>query len=297
MLLTAPRPAATFDPAPLTVRTKISVRKLWMQFQGKTKKAQPTNVLEDVTLDIRDGEFICLVGPSGCGKSTLLNIIGGFLQQTSGEVSVDGQAVSGPDPRRIFIFQENGVFPWLSVEDNIGFGVKRPTEAERRELVAHYIDMVGLTGFAKAFPRELSGGMRQRVEIARALAAEPDVLYMDEPFGALDYLTRLRLRAELTQIWQREKRTVIFVTHDVEEAVQLADRVVVMGRRPARIRAIVPVDIDRPRDLDDPTCRMLRDEIFGVMGLDHHGQRVTQESSSSIQITVGGPAGSKRIYH
>jgi NitT/TauT family transport system ATP-binding protein len=297
MLLTAPRPAATFDPAPLTVWTKISVRKLWMQFQGKTKQAQPVNVLEDVTLDIRDGEFICLVGPSGCGKSTLLNIIGGFLQQTAGEVSVDGQAVAGPDPRRIFIFQENGVFPWLSVEDNIGFGVKRPTEAERRELVAHYIDMVGLTGFAKAFPRELSGGMRQRVEIARALAAEPDVLYMDEPFGALDYLTRLRLRAELTQIWQREKRTVIFVTHDVEEAVQLADRVVVMGRRPARIRAIVPVDIDRPRDLDDPTCRMLRDEIFGVMGLDHHGQRVTQESSSSIQITVGGPAGSKRIYH
>jgi NitT/TauT family transport system ATP-binding protein len=297
MLLTAPRPAATFDPAPLSVRTKISVRKLWMQFQGKTKQAQPINVLEDVTLDIRDGEFICLVGPSGCGKSTLLNIIGGFLQQTSGEVSVEGQVVSGPDPRRIFIFQENGVFPWLSVEDNIGFGVKRPTEAERRELVAHYIDMVGLTGFAKAFPRELSGGMRQRVEIARALAAEPDVLYMDEPFGALDYLTRLRLRAELIQIWQREKRTVIFVTHDVEEAVQLADRVVVMGRRPARIRAIVPVDIERPRDLDDPACRMLRDEIFGVMGLDHHGQRVTQESSSSIQITVGGPAGSKRIYH
>jgi NitT/TauT family transport system ATP-binding protein len=277
----------------MTVRTKISVRKLWMQFAGKDKKSPTVNVLEDITLDIRDGEFICLVGPSGCGKSTLLNIIGGFIRQTAGDVTVDGKAVNGPDPRRIFIFQENGVFPWLTVEDNIGFGVRRSTEAERRELVAHYIEMVGLTGFAKTFPRELSGGMRQRVEIARALAAEPDVLYMDEPFGALDYLTRLRLRAELTQIWEREKRTVIFVTHDVEEAVQLADRVVVMGKRPARIRAIVPVDIERMRDLDDPACRMLRDEIFGVMGLDHHGQRMSAESSSAIQINVA----ARRLYN
>ncbi|HEX3528300.1 MAG TPA: ABC transporter ATP-binding protein [Thermoanaerobaculia bacterium] len=298
MLLTASRPAVMFDAAPMTVQTKISVRKLWMQYAGKTKKAPATNVLEDITLDIRDGEFICLVGPSGCGKSTLLNIMGGFLKQTTGDILVDGHPVAGPDPRRIFIFQENGVFPWLTVEDNIGFGVRRSTAAERRELVEHYIEMVGLTGFAKSFPRELSGGMRQRVEIARALAAEPDVLFMDEPFGALDYLTRLRLRAELTQIWQREKRTVIFVTHDVEEAVQLADRVVVMGRRPARIRAIVPVDAERPRDMDDPACRGLRDEIFGVMGLDHRGQRVTLESSSSIQITVAGaPGGNKRIYH
>ncbi|HBL29085.1 MAG TPA: ABC transporter ATP-binding protein, partial [Acidobacteria bacterium] len=184
----------------------------------------------------------------------------------------------------IFIFQENAVFPWLTVEENVGFGVKRETEADRKALVSHYIEMVGLTGFAKTHPRELSGGMRQRVEIARALAAEPDVLFMDEPFGALDYLTRLRLRHELIQIWQREKRTVLFVTHDVEEAVQLADRVVVMGRRPSRIRAIVPVDVPRPRDLDDPTCRMLRDEIFGVMGLDHQGQRVSGDSTGSIQL-------------
>jgi NitT/TauT family transport system ATP-binding protein len=134
--------------------------------------------------------------------------------------------------------------------------------------------MVGLTGFDRAYPRELSGGMKQRVEIARALAAEPDVLFMDEPFGALDYLTRLRLRHELIQIWQRERRTVLFVTHDVEEAVQLADRVVVMGRRPARVRAVVPVDVLRPRNFDDPGCRVLRDEIFEIMGLDHHGQRL-----------------------
>jgi ABC-type nitrate/sulfonate/bicarbonate transport system ATPase subunit len=295
MILTAARPTPTFDivPNPAAVRTKISVRKLWMTFQAKTKTAQPVHVLEDISLDVRDGEFICLVGPSGCGKSTLLNILGGFLDATEGEARIDGKAIAKPDPKRIFIFQENASFPWLTVEENVAFGVKRSTAAEKRELVEHYIEMVGLTGFGKTFPRELSGGMRQRVEIARALAAEPDVLFMDEPFGALDYLTRLRLRQELIQIWEREKRTVIFVTHDVEEAVQLADRVVVMGKRPARIRAIVPVDIERMRDLDDPACRMLRDEIFGVMGLDHQGQRMSAESSSAIQINVA----ARRLYN
>ena len=266
----------------LNARSKIAVRGLWMTFQRKGEPA--VHVLEDINLDVRDGEFVCLVGPSGCGKSTLLNIAGGFFPATQGEILVDGEPVLAPDPKRIFIFQENAVFPWLTVEENVGFGVKRTSEAEKRELVAHYIEMVGLTGFDRAFPRELSGGMRQRVEIARALAAEPDVLFMDEPFGALDYLTRLRLRHELIQIWQREKRTVLFVTHDVEEAVQLADRVVVMGKRPSRIRAIVPVDMPRPRDLDDPVCRMLRDEIFGVMGLDHQGQRVSDDSTGSLQL-------------
>jgi NitT/TauT family transport system ATP-binding protein len=139
-------------------------------------------------------------------------------------------------------------------------------------VVAHYTALVGLTGFERSYPRELSGGMKQRVEIARAFAAEPDLLFMDEPFGALDYLTRLRLRAELIEIWQRERKTVLFVTHDVEEAVQLADRVVVMGKRPSRLRDIVKVDLARPRNLDDPACRSLRDRIFNVMGLDHYGQ-------------------------
>jgi NitT/TauT family transport system ATP-binding protein len=258
---------------------KISVRGVWMTFPAKDRQAQDVHVLEDITLDVREGEFICLVGPSGCGKSTLLNIAGGFLKATEGELRVDDRPVAGPDPRRIFIFQENGVFPWMTVEENVAFGVKRPNEAERRELVRHYIEMVGLTGFDRAYPQELSGGMKQRVEIARALAAEPDVLFMDEPFGALDYLTRLRLRHELIQIWQRERRTVLFVTHDVEEAVQLADRVVVMGRRPSRIRAILPVPVTRPRDLDDPVCRKLRDEIFGIMGLDHHGHRLAAAAS------------------
>ena len=259
---------------------KISIRGLWMTFPAKDRSSQDVHVLEAVDLDVREGEFVCIVGPSGCGKSTLLNIAGGFLKATAGEIRIDGSPVHGPDPRRIFIFQENGVFPWMTVADNIGFGVKRATEAERRELIHHYVDMVGLTGFDRAYPEELSGGMKQRVEIARALAAEPDVLFMDEPFGALDYLTRLRLRHELIQIWQRERRTVLFVTHDVEEAVQLADRIVVMGRRPSRIRAILPVHVERPRDLDNPVYRLLRDEVFSIMGLDHHGQRREKGSGS-----------------
>ena len=271
MLSPVMQPLVKPAPAPEPVRTKIAARGVWMTFQGRGPDAQPIHVLEDIHLEVRDGEFVCLVGPSGCGKSTLLNIAGGFLRATQGEITIDGQPVTAPDPRHIFIFQENAAFPWLTVEENIGFGVRRSTEAGRREVIAHYVEMVGLTGFGKAYPRELSGGMRQRVEIARALAAEPDVLFMDEPFGALDYLTRLRLRAELISIWQREKRTVLFVTHDVEEAVQLADRVVVMGKRPSRIRAIMPVEVPRPRDLDDPVCRALREEIFAVMGLDHHG--------------------------
>ncbi|HEX2223609.1 MAG TPA: ABC transporter ATP-binding protein [Thermoanaerobaculia bacterium] len=263
------------------MRPKIQVKNLWMTFQGKSG-GREVHVLEEIDLEVKEGEFVCIVGPSGCGKSTLLNIVGGFLEATRGEALIDGQPVTGPHPRHIFIFQENGVFPWLTVEGNVGFGVKRQSDEERCELVAHYIDMVGLTGFEKSYPRELSGGMKQRVEIARALAAEPDILFMDEPFGALDYLTRLRLRAELIRIWQQERRTVLFVTHDVEEAVQLSDRVVVMGKRPSRIRAIFPVDVPRPRDLDDPACRQIRDRIFGVMGMDHLGQ--TQEPAEDDEV-------------
>lgn len=278
----------TMLPTTHSDRAKIVVRDLWMTFAAKDKTKSDVHVLEDINLDVREGEFICIVGPSGCGKSTLLNIAGGFLTETAGEITIDGKRVTEPDPRHIFIFQENGVFPWLNVEDNVGFGVKRPNEAEKKKVVDHYIEMVGLTGFGKTYPRELSGGMRQRVEIARAFAAEPDVLFMDEPFGALDYLTRMRLRSELTQIWQRERKTVLFVTHDVEEAVQLSDRVVVMGKRPSRIRDIVKVDIPRPRDLDDPACRRLRDHIFNVMGLDHSGQTVEVKTVGSEPALVNG---------
>ena len=157
---------------------------------GLRARRKSISVLEDINLEVADGEFVCLVGPSGCGKSTLLNTDGGFLAPTSGEVTIDGEAVHGPDPRRIFVFQERGVFPWLTVEGNIGFGLGKLSRAERRERIAHYVQMVGLEGFEEAYPPELSGGMKQRLQVARALAVNPDMLYLDEPFGALDSITR-----------------------------------------------------------------------------------------------------------
>ncbi len=226
-------------------------------------------VLDDINLSVSEGEFVCLLGPSGCGKSTLLNIVGGFLRPSEGEVAIDGERVTQPDPRRIFVFQERGVFPWLTVEENIGFGLFRMSEQEKRERIAHYVQMVGLRGFEKSYPRELSGGMKQRLEVARALAVDPDVLYLDEPFGALDSITRLQMRRELLRIWEAEKKTILFVTHDIEESVQLADRVVVLSARPGKVRRIVDIDIPHPRDLSDPRYIALRDEIFGEIGLAH----------------------------
>ena len=227
------------------------------------------HVLDDIELGVAAGEFVCILGPSGCGKSTLLNIVAGFLKPTEGEVTIDGEAVDGPDPRRIFVFQEHGVFPWLTVEGNIGFGLFRQSEEEKRERIKHYVQLVGLTGFEKAYPRELSGGMKQRLEVARALAVNPDVLYLDEPFGALDSITRLQMRRELLRIWHAERKTILFVTHDIEESVQLADRVVVLSARPGHVQRIVNVDIPHPRDLSDPRYIALRDEIFGEIGLAH----------------------------
>ena len=212
---------------------------------------------------------MCLLGPSGCGKSTLLSTMAGFLSPTSGEITIDGEAVHGPDPRRIFVFQERGVFPWLTVEGNIAFGLFHLSAAERQQRVAHYIKMVGLGGFEKAYPPALSGGMKQRLEVARALAVNPDMLYLDEPFGALDSITRLVMRGELLRIWQAERKTIIFVTHDIDEAVQLADRVVVMSARPATIQQIVNIDIPHPRDISSSRYLELRDGIFQQIGLAH----------------------------
>ena len=241
---------------------KVSFRNIGMTFGD-------VRVLDDINLDVQQGEFLCLLGPSGCGKSTLLNIAGGFLEPLEGEVTIDGEKVSGPDPRRIFVFQERGVFPWLTVEENIAFGLFRLSENEKRERVAHYVAMVGLRGFEKSYPRQLSGGMKQRLEVARALAVNPDVLYLDEPFGALDSITRLQMRRELLRIWHAEKKTILFVTHDIEESVQLADRVVVLSARPGRVQRIVEVGIDHPRDLSDPRYIARRDEIFAEIGLAH----------------------------
>ena len=244
----------------------IKVSDLSMSFAGKRADDQ-IDVLSSISLDVQQGEFVCIVGPSGCGKSTLLNLIAGFINPTAGSILIQGSPVTGPDPKRIFVFQENGAFPWLTVEQNVGFGLARRPEENRREIVRHYVQMVGLTGFEKSYPRELSGGMQQRVEIARALAANPEIIYMDEPFGALDFLTRLKMRADLTRIWQEERKTVLFVTHDIEEAVQLADRVVIMSARPAKILTEVMVNLPRPRDLDSRGYLEVRDEIFHTMGM------------------------------
>lgn len=250
----------------LQTKAKLRVEHVNMIFKrdGKT-----TRVLEDINLDVGDGEFVCLLGPSGCGKSTLLNTMAGFLSPTSGEITVDNEAVRGPDPRRIFVFQERGVFPWLTVEGNIGFGLFNLSRQEREQRIAHYIKMVGLEGFEKTYPPELSGGMKQRLEVARALAVNPDMLFLDEPFGALDSITRLIMRGELLRIWEAERKTVIFVTHDIDEAVQLADRVVVMSARPATIQQIVTIDIPHPRDISSPRYLELRDGIFQQIGLAH----------------------------
>jgi len=227
------------------------------------------SVLNNIHLEVREGEFVCLLGPSGCGKSTLLSTMAGFIPPTSGSVSVDGETVTGPDPRRIFVFQERGVFPWLTVEGNVGFGLFNLSKAERAKKIAHYIRMVGLEGFEKSYPTALSGGMKQRLEVARALAVNPDVLFLDEPFGALDSITRLTMRAELLRIWQAERKTIVFVTHDIDEAVQLADRVVVMSARPASIQQIVEIDIAHPRDISSARYLELRDGIFRQIGLAH----------------------------
>lgn len=220
---------------------------------GKTFKKEDgtaTPALEGVTLEIRDKEFVCLVGPSGCGKTTLLRIIAGLETPTTGSVTIDGSAVTGPDPKRGMVFQEYSLFPWRTVIDNIGFGLemKGVPKAERQEIAGRYLEMVGLAEFRDAYPFELSGGMRQRVAIARALANDPDVLLMDEPFGALDAQTRNQMQKELLSLWDKTKKTIIFVTHSVDEAVYLADRIVVLSERPGRVREVIEIPWTRPRD-------------------------------------------------
>jgi len=259
-----PRTTATSPKRQL--QSKLHAENIGMIFN---RDSNCVEVLEGIDLEVGEGEFVCILGPSGCGKSTFLNIIAGFISPTSGQVSIDGEIVRGPDPRRIFVFQERGVFPWLTVEGNIGFGLFKLSRAKRAERIAHYVKLVGLEGFEKAYPHELSGGMKQRLEVARALAVNPDVLFLDEPFGALDSITRLTMRSELLRIWEAERKTIVFVTHDIEESIQLADRVVVMSARPARIQRIVNIDISHPRDISSRRYIELRNGIFEEIGLAH----------------------------
>ena len=231
---------------------------------------EPFTAVDRVSLDVADNEFVTVVGPSGCGKSTMLNLAAGLLHPSEGEVRVDGRTVTGPGPERGVIFQQYALFPWLTVRRNVEFGLelaKVPAD-ERRRTVDRILGLVGLTDFAEALPKNLSGGMKQRCAIARAYAVNPQVLLMDEPFGALDALTRVRMQDQLLETWMQEKRTVFFITHDVDEAVYLANRVVVMAARPGRIHSVIDVDLPYPRTeeirLSDTFAR-LRNEVWNAV--------------------------------
>ncbi len=258
---------------------KITVRNVGKTFQ--TGRGGGVQALEGIDFEVGEGEFVALVGPSGCGKSTLLNMLAGFDRPDTGEALVDGRPVLAPSPNGVLITQRGSVFPWMTVQRNLEFGVNGMPEAERDSLSRHYIDLVGLQGFEQAFPHELSGGMLQRVEVARALMAKPDVLYMDEPFAALDALTRLRMRQELIRILQRERHTCILVTHDVEEALHLADRILVISSRPGRIQRTVEVDFPHPRRLSSIRLVALRELVLSELG-------VTSEPEGSARPAVAG---------
>jgi NitT/TauT family transport system ATP-binding protein len=235
-------------------------------------KGEPVLALHDVSFHVENHEFFSIVGPSGCGKTTLLNMLAGFEQPTRGEARVDGELITRPGWERAVVFQEYALFPWYTVIENVRYGLrrKRLPEPEQLRLARHYISLVGLNGFERRYPRELSGGMRQRVSIARALAVNPLILLMDEPFASLDIQTREYMQDELLKIWQRERPTVIFVTHSIDEAIKLSDRIAIMTPRPGRVAEIKAVDFQRPRDPTDPTMvhlaadvkRWLRQQAF-----------------------------------
>jgi NitT/TauT family transport system ATP-binding protein len=230
---------------------RIDVHGLKKTFQAI--KGEPVEAIHDLDLSVADNQVVSIVGPSGCGKSTLLYIIAGFIEGTAGEVRVGERPVRGPGPDRGIVFQEYALFPWRTVEDNIRYGLeeKRIPRAETARTVEKYLRLMGLDGFQHRYPRELSGGMKQRVALARTLAYDPDVLLMDEPFGALDAQTRELQQDQLLAVWRDKKKTVLFVTHSVEEAVYLSERVVVMTTRPGRIKSVIDIDLDRSREREE----------------------------------------------
>ncbi|MDQ0340107.1 NitT/TauT family transport system ATP-binding protein [Caldalkalibacillus uzonensis] len=230
------------------------------------KHDEPFHVFDDINLNVETGQFVSLLGPSGCGKSTLLNIIAGLEQATKGEVVVDGKKVEGPGPERGVVFQEPALMPWLNVLENVTFALKGMDKAKQKEIALQHLKLVHLSKFIHSYPHELSGGMRQRVAIARALAMNPQVLLMDEPFGALDEQTRMMLHRELSYIWMQTKKTIVFVTHNIREAVQLSDRIVLMGTRPGRIIEEFEVNLPRPRQTTDPRVAALEEQIMELLG-------------------------------
>ena len=264
-------------------RARIVVRGLGKQYTDISRREEII-ALDGIDLDIGDDEFLTVLGPSGCGKTTLLNIIAGFDHPTSGDVRLDGEAILKPGPDRGVVFQEYALFPWLSVEQNIEFGLRerRVPKAQRRARVRDQIASVGLSGFERRYPQELSGGMRQRVAIGRALVNDPKILLLDEPFAALDAQTRTLMQQELLRVWSAARRTAIFITHNIEEAILLGDRVVVMTARPGRIKEIVTVNLPRPRDVTSAEFNEIRRRI---------GLMLESEVQATFAAMLVGPAG------
>lgn len=228
------------------------------------------DALEDINIEVKPNEFLCIIGPSGCGKTTLLRLVAGLDHPSSGEIVLDGKEVKGPSPDRGMVFQEFSLFPWRTVLKNVEFGleIRGMKDKERREIAEKYIELVGLRGFENCYSYELSGGMKQRVAIARALATEPAILLMDEPFGSVDAQTRNILQEELLEIWKRTKKTVLFVTHSVDEAVYLADRVAVMSARPGCLIKCLDIDIPRPRKRTSIEVNEFREKLLMLLSLE-----------------------------
>lgn len=242
----------------------IKINNVSKIYKNNNNKKSEFKSLDNVNLTIEKGEFICLLGPSGCGKSTLLNLIAGFDKPSDGEIFINGNEVKEPSPNYVTIFQNYGLLPWRSVKKNVELGLeaKKISKEERSKIADEYIELVGLSKFSKHHPSQLSGGMQQRVAIARALAVDPEIIFMDEPFGALDAMTRMNMQDEISNIWDKRKKTIIFVTHDIEEAVFLADRIVIMTPGPGKIKSIINVPMGRKRDRTSEEFLKIRDKVF-----------------------------------
>lgn len=257
-------PCPTFLIMP--IRRKIKLRLSGVSRSFKTPRST-LSALEGIELEVREGEFLCILGPSGCGKLTLLNLMAGLDQPTSGDIWMDGRRVEGPGTDRIVIFQELGLFPWLTVQENVEFGLRMRgvRKQERRERSQHYLRLVHLSSFESSYVHQLSGGMKQRVALARSLVTEPDVLLMDEPFAALDAQTRDLLHEELERIWSETGKTIVFVTHNVREAVRLGNRVMLLTFRPGRIKSQFNISLPRPRHLEDPELALTAREVLAQL--------------------------------
>src|ERR1700723_2235095 len=246
------------------MRTKIEVNGIRKGFASNGAELQ---VVADVSLTVGNGEFVAIVGPSGCGKTTLMNMVAGFVQPDSGSILIDGAPRAEPNAKGILISQQGSIFPWLTVQQNLMFGLNDHPQGDKQGVADHYAALVGLKGFEMSYPHELSGGMLKRAELARALVVKPEILYMDEPFSALDALMSLRMRGELLRILAEERHTVILVTHDVEEAIHLADRILVLSARPTRIQMAFEVPFAHPRKLSSPEAQSLKEAVLRELGV------------------------------